>query len=118
MFKMDSILGAKFGTEASVIEASFRKTIKTKEFETEVVEVRASAEVEPNASGIDRMMTLTLLQGQIEYSAYSNLAFKGLITESELAQRREAIENNVNAVAMKYYNLTGENPMEKYGVKG
>lgn len=116
MFTMDAILGAKFGAEAGSIEASFRKTVKTREYETEVVEVKANVDIEPNASGIDRMMTITLLEAQIEYSVYSNLAFKGIITQSELSKRKSDIENNVNAVAAKYYSLTGENPMAKFGI--
>lgn len=117
MITMDSILGAKFGTEAGTLEASFRKTVKTKEYETEVVEVKAKVDIEPNASGIDRMMGLALLEAQIEYSAYSNLVFKGVITEAEFAKRKEDIERSVNAVASKYVGITGESPAEKFNIR-
>lgn len=117
MITMDSILGAKFGAEAGTLEASFRKTVKTKEYETEVVEVRAKVDMEPNASGIDRMMGLALLEAQIEYSAYSNLVFKGVITEAEFAKRKEDIERSVNAVATKYVGVTGESPADKFNIK-
>lgn len=114
MFTMDSILGAKFGANVSTIEACFKKTVKTREYETEVVELRATVEISPNASGIERMIATTLLQAQLEYTAYSNLAFKGIVTEAEFKKRKEELEASVNAVAGKYYALTGKNPMEIY----
>ena len=114
MFTMDNILGAKFGVEASTIEACFKKTVKTKEFETEVVELRANVDISPNASGIERMLATTILQAQLEYAAYSNLAFKGIVTEQEFKRRKEELETSVNAVAQKYYDITGQNPMEKF----
>lgn len=114
MYKMDNILNAKFGADVSTIEAVFKKTVKTREFETEVIELRANVDIEPNASGIERMMALTLLQAQLEFTAYSNLAYKGIVTESEFNKRKECLESEVNTVINKYYQLTGKNPMDKY----
>lgn len=114
MFTMDNILGAKFGVNASTIEACFKKTVKTREYETEVVELRANVDISPNASGVERMLATTLLQAQLEYTAYSNLAFKGIVTEAEFKRRKEELEKSVDAVAQKYYDLTGQAPFEKF----
>lgn len=114
MFTMDDILNAKFGVNGNKVDACFKKTVKIKEFETEVIEVRSSVELPDNASGVERLMTLTLLQAQLEYMAYSNLAFKSIVTENELDKRKKQLMADVDAAAVKYEKLTGENPYSKY----
>lgn len=114
MFTMDDILNAKFGVNGNKIDACFKKTVKIKEFETEVIEVRSSAELPDNASGVERLMSLTLLQAQLEYMAYSNLAFKSIVTENELDKRKKQLIADVDAAAKKYQSLTGEDPMDKF----
>lgn len=114
MFTMDDILNAKFGVNGNKVDACFKKTVKIKEFETEVIEVRSSVELPDNASGVERLMTLTLLQAQLEYMAYSNLAFKSIVTENELDKRKKQLMADVDAAAVKYEKLTGESPYSKY----
>lgn len=114
MFTMDNILGARFGVNASTIEACFKKTVKTREYETEVVELRANVDISPDATGIERMLATTLLQAQLEYTAYSNLALKGIVSESEFKTRKEDLEKTVDAVANKYYEITGKTPFDKF----
>lgn len=114
MFTMDDILNAKFGVNGNKVDACFKKTVKIKEFETEVIEVRSSVELPDNASGVERLMTLTLLQAQLEYMAYSNLAFKSIVTENELDKRKKQLMADVDAAAVKYEKLTGESPYSKF----
>ena len=113
---MDNILNARFGKDLSTITATFKKTVKIREYETEVIEVSSTTQIDENASGIERMLATSLLTGQIEYAAYVALAANGLMPEKELKARCSNIEKDINLVVNKYIALTGEDPSGKYNL--
>lgn len=114
---MEDILSARFGKDLNKIDATFKKTVKIKEYETEVLELHGEVNIEPDATGIERMLAATLLGANLEYTAYTTLATNGNVSEREFHTRRANIEKNVNMVINKYIALTGENPVEKFSIK-
>ena len=69
-YSMDDIMNVIIGEDSSTIEATFRKTINVKQYETEVIESNASIKLSRDVSGIERMILTNLLQTQLEYEAY------------------------------------------------
>lgn len=113
-FSMDTILGASFGEASSKIRATFKKTVKIRDYETEVIEVESTLDMgEQQLSGVERVLVSATLQAQVEYGAYCNLCYKGLVTQEELYRRRENLTADVKALKEKAEAVTGQS-MDKY----
>lgn len=98
---MDDILNASFGETGSAIRASFKKTINIRQYETEVVELNTTLNIEKQLNGIERMIVCGILQAQLEYEAYTGMYVKGYVTETEFMKRKNALECEVNALCNK-----------------
>lgn len=105
---MEKIMNSSFGEASNTIRASFKKTVFMRQYETEVVEMESTLTVDKNVTGAERMFMSAILQAQLEYSAYVNLAFKGLITKTELDSRRDELVNSVEAIKNKAEQVLGK----------
>lgn len=98
---VENLMNSTFGEASSEIRATYKKTVLVRQYETEVVELETTLKVEKQLSGAERMFISAALQIQLEYTAYCQLAFKGLVTDSELKQRKQALEEGINALKVK-----------------
>lgn len=105
---VENIMGASFGEVSNEIRATYKKTVLVRQYETEVVEHETILKLEHEVSGAERMFISALLQVQLEYTAYCQLAFKGLITNTELANRKDELEKGVNAIMEKAESILGK----------
>ncbi len=110
---MDNILGAKLGENSGVIKAVFKKTINIRQYESEVIELESTLNINEEISGAERVLVTALLQAQLEYEAFVNLAFKGQITQAELSKRKSELEQEVAVIKAKAESVLGHS-MEKY----
>lgn len=108
MYTMDDIMNAALGEESNKIRVVFRKTVKVREYETESVEVESSLELAGGITGLERMMVGAVLQAQVEYQAYIQLALKGIVTQTELVERKVELEKTINTLDAKSVELTGK----------
>lgn len=105
---MNDIMKASFGEASSNVRATFKKTINVKQYETETVEVSSTLEMDKPLNGIERMVVTAILQAQLEYEAYIQLACKGTITNSQLETRKSELEQDVNLLVAKAEQLLGK----------
>lgn len=98
---IENIMETSFGEPSSEIRATYKKTLNVKQYETEVIELETVLKIDRELSGGERMMLSAILQVQLEYTAYCQLAFKGLVTQSELQLRKKTLEDGVNAIKNK-----------------
>lgn len=105
---MNGIMRATFGESSSSIRATFKKTVNVRQYETESYEVSSTLEVPKEITGIERMLLSAMLQAQIEYEVYIQMAVKGVITQSQLVTRKGELENDVNMIKNKGEELLGK----------
>ena len=111
---MDDIMRASLGEVSNEIRATYKKTVNVRQYETEVVELEAKLDVgDEELNGAERMLVSAILQAQLEYTAYCNLAYKGLVTNTELQSRREQLIGSVQAIKEKAERVTGRK-LDKY----
>lgn len=111
---MDKIMEASFGEVSSKIRATYRKTVNIRQYETEVIELETELDMgDTELTGAERMLISAMLQAQLEYTAYANLACKGLVTNTELVQRRQQLVECVQLLKDKAEKLTGKS-LDKY----
>lgn len=115
MISMDSIMSAELGKneETDILKINFKKTINTRQYESEVSEVEVTLKVPNNISGAERMLLLGIMQAQAEYEVYCMLVFKEQITKQEFEKRRSELEKAVNTLKTKAEVITGKS-MEAY----
>jgi len=106
---MDKILGASLGEVSSEIKVVFKKTIKTREYESEVIEIETKLDVQSgNMCGAERAFILGVLEAQIEYTMYCNLMFKGLVTSAEVKTRKDQLVALVKTLKEKAELISGK----------
>lgn len=105
---MNNIMKASFGEASSTIRASFKKTINVKQYETEVIEMSSTLEMEKSVTGVERMIISAILQAQLEYDAYIQMRCKGVIGDTQLAERRNELEQDINLLKTKGEQLLGK----------
>lgn len=111
---MDGILQASLGESSNKIRVTFKKTVNIRQYETEVIEAESTLELnETNITGVERELVCAILEAQLEYMVYVNLACKGLVTQTELINRKRELAKAVLAFKQKAENLTGRS-MDKY----
>lgn len=111
---MDDIMKASLCESKEKIEVSFKKTVLIRSYETEVVESSTTLELNEPISGVERMFITAILQTQMEYTVYCMLASKGIITATQLAERKKMLEDGVYAFKFKADKLLGEGKIDKY----
>lgn len=111
---MDSIMQASLGEVSNKLTVTFKKTVLIRDYETEVVESTTTVEIDQKLSAIERMFITALLQAQMEYTAYCNLAAKGIVTATELAGRKKMLEEGVYAIKFKADSILGAGVIDKY----
>ena len=103
------IMKASIGEANSEIKASFKKTVLVRQYETEVVEIDTKVTLDRPVTNGERMFISALLYVQLEYTAYTQLLFKGLVTSTELAEREKALTDEINALKNKIEDCGGKN---------
>lgn len=111
---MNDIMQASIGEVSNKLEVTFKKTVLIRDYETEVIESTSTVELDHNVSGIERMFITALLQVQMEYTAYCNLAAKGIVTNIQLAERKKMLEEGLYAIKYKADQILGAGIIDKY----
>lgn len=111
---MDSIMEASLGEVSNKLTVTFKKTVLIRDYETEVIEATTSVDVSEKLVGIERMFISAILEIQMEYTAYCTLAAKGLITSTELINRKQSLEEGLFAIKYKADQLLGPGIIDKY----
>lgn len=104
---MEEILGASFGEDGNTIRARFKKTVMIRQYETEVIESDSEVTVPKEITGAERLLLQTLLQAQLEYSVFSNLYIRGLVTPTEFSDRKKQLEEICTVVKNKAERVLG-----------
>jgi hypothetical protein len=107
-YSAENILQARFGEAGNTIKAQFKKTIQTKQYESEVVYLEAEIDIDRNLDGMDRTFISVLLQAQLEIQCYQSLFLQGRIAEDEYRRRKYAVEYSVNHLAYQYEAISGK----------
>ena len=84
-----------------------------RQYETEVIELETELNVERKLSGAERMLISAILQAQLEFMAYTQLGVKGLITQTELDNRKKELETSVALIKAKGEKVLGTD-LDKY----
>lgn len=113
---VEDIMKSSFGEASSEIRASYKKTVLVRQYETEVVEMDTTLKLEKPVSGAERMFISAALQLQLEYTAYCQLAYKGLITNTALQERKKQLEEGLNAIKTKAETVLGKSLDEYIGI--
>ena len=115
MVSMEDILKAHLinseaveGEETNEIRVRFKKTVQTKQYESEVIEADTAFKVPMKMTGAERLFITTALQAQLEFEVYVGLFLKQQITEAEFKQRKLALENQINTVKTKAETVLGK----------
>lgn len=111
---MDDIMNASMGEVSNELTITFKKTVQIRDYETEVIEAVNKVTMDNTLVGIERMFILGILEAQMEYAVYCNLATKGLVTKSELADRKKSLEETVYSIQYKADALLGKGKIDKY----
>lgn len=114
MINMDDIMNASLGEVSNKLSVTFKKTVLVRDYETEVMEAVTSVELDHGVTGIERMFITAILEIQMEYTAYINLAAKGIVTQSALEQRKKNLEDGLYAIKYKADQLLGPGVIDKY----
>ena len=111
---MDKVMEASFGEVSNKLTVTFKKTVLIRDYETEVIEATNTVDLEHPVSGIERMFISALLEVQMEYTVYINLATKGLVTASELELRKKSLEEELYSIKYKADKVLGDGVIDKY----
>lgn len=114
IISMDNIMEASLGEVSNKLTVTFKKTVLIRDYETEVIEATNSVEFDHPLVGIERMFVTAILEIQMEYTAYVNLASKGLITQTQLTQRKTMLEQSLYTIKLKADTILGAGVIDKY----
>ncbi len=106
-------LAASFGEASNTLTVSFKKTLLIRDYETEVIESSTNLVLDHPISGAERAFITAIMRVQMEYEAYCNLVMKGMVTQLEFDQRKQALANDLVALKAKAEAISGQN-MDKY----
>lgn len=106
-------LAASFGEASNTLTVSFKKTLLIRDYETEVIESSTNIVLDHPISGAERTFISAIMRVQMEYEAYCNLVMKGMVTQMEFDQRKQALANDLLALKSKTEAISGQN-MDKY----
>lgn len=111
---MDDVMQASLGEVSNKLDVTFKKTVLVRDYETEVIEATTSLDLEHPVSGVERMFIAAILEIQMEYTVYCNLAAKGMVTASKLKERKQALEEGLYAIKYKADIILGQGVIDKY----
>ncbi len=111
---MQKIMGASFGEVSNDLSVTFKKTVLIRDYETEVIEATTTLKLDEPLKGVERMVVAALLEIQMEFTAYSNLFFKGLITESALRQRKKELEQDAYFMKSQADSILGPGKIDRF----
>lgn len=98
---VEQVMQSSYGESAQEIRASYKKTVLIRQYETEVVELETILKIDKQLTGAERMFISAALQVELEYTAYCQLAFKGLVTQTQLLERKKVLEDGLEAIKQK-----------------
>lgn len=110
---IDKVLGASFGEASNVLTVSFKKTVLIRDYETEVIEASTNVTIDHPITGAERSLITAMMRIQMEYEAYCNLVMKGMVTQMQFDQRKQALANDLIALKAKAEAISGQS-MDKY----
>lgn len=105
---LDKIMEASLGEVGSTNKVIFRKNVQIKPYETETFEFETTIEFDKEDSGIERSMKQAILQAQLEFTGYSSLLTRKLITQEEYEDRRLGIVKGISQLKSIYENILGK----------
>ena len=111
---IDQIMQAGLGESSNELTVNFKKTVLIRDYETEVIEATSSVKFDKPLNGIERMFITAILQIQMEYTSYINLASKGLVTQTQLNERKGALEEDLFNLKYKAEALLGRGALDEY----
>lgn len=112
--RMNDIMQSSLGESNNELTVNFKKTVLIREYETEVIEATSSIKFDKPLNGIERMFITAILQIQMEYTSYINLATKGLVTQTQLSERKSSLEEDITILKLKAEALLGAGALDKY----
>lgn len=105
---LDDVMNSSFGESSSEIRASFRKTIQTRQYESEVVEYESTVKIDKPLTGAERILLSAILHIQLEYTAYCDLVHKRQVTVEEFNSRKAALTEEINSLKSKAESTVGK----------
>lgn len=103
------ILNAQLGGNGKGnIKASFTKKSSIKPYETEDIVYSVELGDTEGVVGAERVLTLSVLEAQLELTAYTNHLQRHLVTQEEYNNRVAEITTAINYLASVYESLTGK----------
>lgn len=111
---MNKIMEASLGEVSNELTVTFKKTVLIRDYETEVIEATNKVILDHPLVGIERMFVCAVIEIQMEYTGYISLAAKGLITSSQLLERKKSLEEGLYSIKYKADQLLGPGKIDKY----
>ena len=111
---MDKIMEASLGEVSNKLTVTFKKTVLIRDYETEVIESTITVDLEEELTAIERMFVTALLQVQMEYTAYCNLAAKGIVTVQQLTERKAMLEEGLYNIIYKADQILGAGKIDRF----
>lgn len=111
---LEDVMQASLGETSNKLTVTFKKTVLIRDYETEVIEATTSVDLDEKISNIERMFITAMLEVQMEYTAYCNLAAKGLVTNIELSNRKQSLEEGLYAIKYKADSLLGQGKIDRF----
>lgn len=94
---IDNILSAQMGEVGGTLHVEFKRTVNTRQYESEVTSVSSSVTLEKPISGAMRMFLTGLMLAQAEYSVMCELLYKRQMSDDEFVTRRGQLLEEVEA---------------------
>jgi len=98
MALVDDMLTCKLGETESSLKVTFKKTVKVREYETEVTEVTNEIKIDDSITGMERIFVAEILKSQAEYVMYIDLYERGTVTKDEYMVKRKTIEDTLRTM--------------------
>lgn len=89
------------------IRVSFKKTVNTKQYESEVVEASTTISIDNRVSNEERNLIIQIVEAQLEYSVMYSLMTKSLVTREEFNTRQNDMLTTINSFIEVYENKYG-----------
>lgn len=98
MSLVDDMLTCRLGETDSKLRVTFKKTVKVREYETEVTEVTNEITVDEEITGMERIFIGEIIKCQSEYLIYIDLYERGTVTKDEYMAKRKVIEETLQTL--------------------
>lgn len=98
MALVDDMLTCKLGETESSLKVTFKKTVKVREYETEVTEVTNEIKIDDSITGMERIFVAEILKSQAEYVMYIDLYERGTVTKDEYMVKRKTIDDTLRTM--------------------